>query len=104
MQLIRIPIGEFWMGSPAAESGRWEGEHRHRVAITKSISMGIHEVTIDQFQQFVNATAYRTAAESDKTGGFGFDMAKVRSGAVMTESSTGTRRDMHRLGSTLWQI
>ena len=58
MQLIRIPIGEFWMGSPAGESGRWEGEHRHRVGITKSFYIGLHEVTVGQFQQFVNATAY----------------------------------------------
>lgn len=75
MQLVRIPIGEFWMGAPVGEIGRWDGEHRHRVGITKSFYMGMHEVTIGQFQQFVNATAYRTEAENDKTGGFGFELS-----------------------------
>ena len=107
MQLIRIPIGEFWMGSPSGESGRWEGEHRHRVAITKSIYMGIHEVTIDQFQQFVNATAYRTAAEIDRTGGFGFDVAqspiKGRYDRVFNWSSPGyAQTGQHPVANLTW--
>ncbi|MFM7056829.1 MAG: formylglycine-generating enzyme family protein [Planctomycetota bacterium] len=107
MQLMRIPIGEFWMGSPASEPGRWEGEHRHRVGITKSFYMGIHEVTIGQFQQFVNATAYRTAAESDKTGGFGFDGSgrpiKGRYDRAFSWKSTGyAQTEQHPVANLTW--
>jgi len=59
------------MGSPIDESGRYNDEHKHRVEITPPFYMGIHELTIGQFRQFVNATQYRTAAESDRKGGFG---------------------------------
>jgi formylglycine-generating enzyme required for sulfatase activity len=107
MQLIRIPIGEFWMGSPASESGRWEGEHRHRVGITKSFYMGLHEVTVGQFQQFVDATAYRTAAESDKTGGFGFDVSgspiQGRYDRVFNWKSPGyAQTDQHPVANLTW--
>jgi formylglycine-generating enzyme required for sulfatase activity/arylsulfatase A-like enzyme len=107
MQLIRIPIGEFWMGSPVSESGRWEDEHRHRVGITKPFDMSIHEVTIGQFQQFVNATAYRTAAESDRTGGFGFDLSrrpiKGRYDRIFTWKSTGyAQTEHHPVANLTW--
>lgn len=107
MQLIRIPIGEFWMGSPTGESGRWEGEHRHRVGITKSFYMGLHEVTIGQFQQFVNATAYRTEAEHDKTGGFGFDISQSpirgRYDRAFNWKSTGyAQTEQHPVANLTW--
>ncbi|MEI7700130.1 MAG: SUMF1/EgtB/PvdO family nonheme iron enzyme, partial [Planctomycetia bacterium] len=107
MQLIRIPIGEFWMGSPASESGRWETEHRHRVGITKSFYIGIHEVTIGQFQQFINATAYRTAAESDSRGGFGFDLSgspiKGRYDRGFSWKSTGyAQTEQHPVANLTW--
>lgn len=107
MQLIRIPIGEFWMGSPASESGRWEGEHRHRVGITKSFYMGIHEVTVGQFQQFVNATTYRTAAQNERKGGFGFDLSRSpvrgRYDRLFNWTSTGYEQtQQHPVANLTW--
>jgi sulfatase modifying factor 1 len=86
MQLVRIPAGEFWMGgTESAEdlvkafpnSNRkpedFADEYpRHRVQITKPFSMGRCEVTIGQFRQFTDATGYKTTAETDGKGGWGY--------------------------------
>ncbi|MBE0536522.1 MAG: formylglycine-generating enzyme family protein [Phycisphaerae bacterium] len=51
MRLRLIPAGEFVMGSPGDESGRFSNEGPQRtVRITKPFYMGIHEVTQAQCQ------------------------------------------------------
>lgn len=40
-----IPPGEFWMGSPEDEPGRYEREVRHRVTLTRGYWMGDTPVT-----------------------------------------------------------
>jgi len=89
MKLVRIPAGEFMMGGqePAEQlAGAFEAYHRkpdyfndeyprHRVRITRSFLLGQFEVTVGQFRQFVQATGYRTEAEEDGTGGWGYDAA-----------------------------
>ncbi len=79
MKLKRIPAGNFLMGSTPDEIERvkkelhwqprgWEAEApQHEVRITKPFYMGIHEVTLGQFRQFVQATGYKTQA--DREGG-----------------------------------
>jgi formylglycine-generating enzyme required for sulfatase activity len=84
MKLVKIPAGEFMMGSgkSAAEIARlfdskaedYEDEHpQHRVKITKSFQIGVFEVTVGQFRQFVEATGYQTEAEKDGEGGYGWN-------------------------------
>ncbi len=74
MTLVRIPAGEFQMGSPLDERGRKPNEGpQHHVRITRAFEMGAHEVTVGQFGAFVEATGYRTEAERDVAGGFGID-------------------------------
>ena len=73
MKLALIPGGDFLMGSPASEVGRYDGESQHRVRITKPFYMGIHEVTVGQFKRFVAATNYKTEAETDGNGGWGYE-------------------------------
>jgi len=89
MVLVPIPAGEFYIGSrlSAAEVGKrlglpadaaklFEDEHpRHRVTLTKPFYLGATEVTKGQFRQFVLAENYRTEAETDGKGGFGFNSA-----------------------------
>src|SRR5204863_2338251 len=68
MKLALIPTGKFLMGSPANEPGRQEHEGpQHEVTLTRPFYMGVHEVTVGQFRQFVQATGYVTEAE--KPGG-----------------------------------
>jgi len=87
MKLTLIPEGEFLMGSPLGEKWRPEigladEELQHRVRITKPFYMGVHEVTVGQFKRFVAATNYKTEAETDGQGGWGF------------EKSAGVTRDV----------
>ena len=44
-KMVRIPAGEFMMGSPPNESGRDNDETQHRVRISKDFWMGQTEVT-----------------------------------------------------------
>ncbi len=52
-----IPPGEFLMDG-------------NKVRITKPFRIGIHEVTVAQFRQFVEETGHKTEAEVDGKGGF----------------------------------
>ena len=80
MKLIRIPAGEFMMGSTPeeiagllAEADGWARTFvasevpRHQVRIRRDFLMGRFEVTRGQYERFVEATGYVTVAE--KQGG-----------------------------------
>jgi len=67
IEMVFIPAGEFMMGSPSGESGRYDDEGpRHWVRITRPFYLGKYEVTVGQWKKFSEATGYRTEAE---TGG-----------------------------------
>ena len=51
MNFKLIPSGEFLMGSPESEEGHDDDESEHRVRITKSFELGVHEVTQEQYEQ-----------------------------------------------------
>ena len=87
MRLVEIPAGEFLMGSAEngdelvasfPDYGRKPDDFadelpRHRVKISRPFLLGAHEVTVGDFQAFVDATDHRTEAERDGTGGWGYD-------------------------------
>jgi sulfatase modifying factor 1 len=89
IELVRIPAGEFMMGGqePAGQLTRafkaydrkpdyFDDEYPlHRVRITRPFFLGKCEVTVAQFRQFVQAAGYRTEAEKDGTGGWGYNPA-----------------------------
>ena len=55
MKLVRIEAGEFTMGSPESEAGRWDSEGPQRqVTIIKPFYMGVTEVTQAQWQGVMN--------------------------------------------------
>ena len=54
MTVVRGPV-EFIMGSPPDEAGRTPDEARHRVRIPRSFAIATTEVTVAQFQQFLDA-------------------------------------------------
>ena len=49
MRLAYVPAGEFDMGSPAAEAGRWDDEVMHHVKLTKGFYLGTTSVTQAQW-------------------------------------------------------
>jgi formylglycine-generating enzyme required for sulfatase activity len=51
MTLNLISPGEFMMGSPASEPGRYRDETQHLVKITKPFYLGAHEVTQYQYER-----------------------------------------------------
>jgi formylglycine-generating enzyme required for sulfatase activity/tRNA A-37 threonylcarbamoyl transferase component Bud32 len=70
MKLVPIPPGEFLMGSPVSDPGRKNIESRHEVLITRPFYLGMYEVTVGQFQAFVQATHYQTEAETGGQGAY----------------------------------
>jgi sulfatase modifying factor 1 len=92
LKLVLIPAGEFRMGaveSAEAVVQRFPGygvepedfrdEYpQHRVRITKPFYLGQTEVTVGQFRRFTQDGGYRTEAESDGEGGWGYNPAVGR--------------------------
>jgi len=72
IKLKRIPAGKFLMGSRDGEGGT--DEHpQHGVRITRPFYLGVTEVTRGQFRLFVDDTNYKTEAENDGKGGYGWN-------------------------------
>jgi len=64
--MVKIPAGEFWMGSPQGEGGN--DEHpQHKVSLGEYY-IDKCEVTNKQFEKFVRATGYQTEAEKGGDG------------------------------------
>ena len=59
---VLIRGGEFTMGSPEGEVGRWSNEIQHQVRLS-NFSMSRYTVTVAEFRKFVDATEYQTDAE-----------------------------------------
>ena len=86
MKLKLIPPGEFLMGSATSpqEIVRLfnldeddamqlsDEQSQDEVRITKPFYLGVHEVTLGQFLKFYHAAKYKTEAERDGKGGWGY--------------------------------
>ncbi|MDZ7618537.1 MAG: formylglycine-generating enzyme family protein [Patescibacteria group bacterium] len=78
MKLVLIPDGDYLTGSPETEHGRVrfvEGPRR-RVWITEPFHLGVYEVTVGQFRQFVEDANYQTEPERDGEGGWGWNKTR----------------------------
>jgi formylglycine-generating enzyme required for sulfatase activity len=54
IELVRLPAGEFVMGTPENEAGREPQEIAHRVRLTKAFYLGVTEVTQRQWSAIMN--------------------------------------------------
>ncbi|MGP0069268.1 MAG: formylglycine-generating enzyme family protein [Isosphaeraceae bacterium] len=101
-----IPAGEFLMGSPDSDKDASDDEKpQHRVRITQSFYLGMHQVTRGQFGRFVEATRYQTEAEKDGKGGYGWDASsnKWEQNPKFTWRSAGFEQtDNHPVVNVSW--
>lgn len=71
MELVTVPAGKFVMGGVENDRDAKPYEFPTRnIQIEKPFQIGIFEVTVGQFAEFVDATGYRTFAESSGQGGW----------------------------------
>lgn len=71
IQLRLIPPGLFQMGSPDDEPGRGQDgrdESLHDVRLTRPFYLGVHEITVGQFNAFVRAASHKTNGERNDGG------------------------------------
>jgi len=61
-KMVWIPAGSFRMGN-LEEKEDYRGEGPVHSVFIKRFAMGMYEVTVGEFRQFVNATGYKTDAE-----------------------------------------
>lgn len=88
MVFVQVPAGRFWMGGlpavemlaqtyPQLENKRFtdliDEAPAHEVHIRNAFYLGQHEVTVGQFQRFVEASGYQPESEADGTGGYGYN-------------------------------
>jgi sulfatase modifying factor 1 len=73
MVLALIPPGRFIMGAPISERGREEDETQHGVTLSDPFFMGVTEVTLGQFRQFVKEKPY--VPDSVRSGGQGWSLS-----------------------------
>lgn len=74
MKFVRIPAGDFLMGAGKDDAfARADEKPQHRVRISRPFSMGVHEATVGQFRAVVEASGYKTAAETDGKGTSGYN-------------------------------
>jgi formylglycine-generating enzyme required for sulfatase activity len=131
MNLVRIPAGEFLMGSRPGDpaipgtlnratqeeleslrgphagdrDARFDESPQHRVRITRPFYLGTTEVNVGQFRRFVDETGYRTEAEKDGKGAWGWDEATkdIRGGSRYTWQNPGLEQtDEHPVVNVSW--
>lgn len=59
--MVKVPAGEFLMGSPATEKGRGKDERQHKVKITRDFYISKYEVTQDFYLAVMGRRAYTPA-------------------------------------------
>ena len=58
-EMVVIPAGSFLMGSPESEEGRSDDEGPvHRVTIPRAFAVGVYEVTVAEYREFVSAAGH----------------------------------------------
>jgi sulfatase modifying factor 1 len=118
MKLRLIPVGSFTMGTSKEEidrllkafpglRGEWFEDEcpAHQVRITRPFYLGAYEVTVGQFRKFVADAGYKTDAEKDGKGGYGWTetVGKVEQEPKYTWRNPGfAQTDEHPVVNVSW--
>lgn len=69
IELVLVPAGEFLMGSdPTRDRQAYDDEKKQHSLFVDAFAIGKHPVTVAQFAAFVNATGFKTTAETEGKG------------------------------------
>jgi formylglycine-generating enzyme required for sulfatase activity len=60
-EMVGIPAGEFVMGSPKSEVGRFDSEGPQHAVTVAAIALGKYDVSSEQFLTFLKETGYQPA-------------------------------------------
>jgi formylglycine-generating enzyme required for sulfatase activity len=117
LEVMLIPPGTFLMGShnfyrPVPDEKPEEDQEaeddekpQHAVTISQPFWLGKYEVTVGQFRRFISNTGYRTEAETDGRGGWGFNESKDQweSGKQYTWKNPGyAQTEAHPVANVSW--
>ena len=113
MEFVYITHGRFTMGYAfgpnelpprAKDKDAFRARHKpHEVEITKEFCLGVHEVTVGQFKQFVEETGYETSAEGSAKRPFARNEKGERLRGHWTWRSPGfTQTDRHPVCFVSW--
>jgi formylglycine-generating enzyme required for sulfatase activity len=65
LDMVPIPKGSFWMGSPKGEVGRHDDEGpQRRVSIAQPFAIGKYEITFDEYDRFARASGRELPPDS----------------------------------------
>jgi formylglycine-generating enzyme required for sulfatase activity len=105
IRLKLIPAGTFRMGSPAEDKDAEADEGPQHVVRIGAFFLGVTEVTRGQFRRFVDETGYKTEAEKDGEGGWGWNQEKrvFEPDAIYTWLTPGFEQtDEHPVVNVSW--
>jgi formylglycine-generating enzyme required for sulfatase activity len=60
-EMVAIPAGNFTMGSPATEAGRFDAEGPQHAVSVRAFAIGKYDVTTAEFLSFLRQTGYQPA-------------------------------------------
>jgi sulfatase modifying factor 1 len=106
VEFVKVPAGKFTMGSDKAKdtSASDVETPAHTVTFTKALWVAKYPTTKGQFAAFVKADGYKTEAEADGKGGYGYDgKSAYTQDAKYTWKETGwTQTDQHPVVNVSW--
>jgi len=116
IKLVLIYPGQFMMGStkteidqmlrviPGAKREDFDDEYPpKKVTITKPFLLGAYEVTVGQFRRFAVDTGYKTEAETDGKGGYGFGIPRDVMNPKFTWRNPGfAQGELHPVVNVSW--
>jgi len=92
-EMVALPAGSFYMGSPTSEAGRQDDEGPvHMVSLNRPFAIGRYEVTMGEFSAFVNQTGYSPDGPCYSWDG--------TEGTWVTDANTTWRTPGYPLGGT----
>jgi formylglycine-generating enzyme required for sulfatase activity len=104
LEMALIPAGSFLMGD---DTGLDDEKPVHKVTISRPFYLGKHEVTVEQFRRFIEATGYVTDAEKGTgfQGAFGWnrETKDFKMNANYSWRNTGfAQSDAHPVVNVSW--